>query len=176
MSRNLRITESSESKAHKNRCYNFYKKNFSFSRKLYRALRFTGFSTKTSTSVASNNNVELSLDVCCNKKTLAKPPSPNGHLARRDRRLLFSGEEIGRWPPPSPLNAPSCRIFFQPSNVPQETTLSTRALPFPTDFSIKLRKRPAGVRGGIHHPLPSTHPPCARAKVGVAARCPREGK
>lgn len=50
----------------------FIKEFFSFPLKLHRVLRFTGLGTKTSTGVSSNNNVELSLDVCCNKKTLAK--------------------------------------------------------------------------------------------------------
>lgn len=73
----------------------------------------------------------------CNKKTLAKPPSPNGHLARRDRRLLFSGEEIGRWSPFFPLFS---------------LTLRRECAILPESFSSTLR-RPAR-DGDVHESFP----------------------
>lgn len=142
-----------------------------------RVPRFIEFST--------NVYKRASLDVC-NKKTLAKPPSPNGHLARRDRGLLFSGEEIGRWspsvPPPLSLSHPPSQmrhlagVFFLDPPMsrkrrrrPQELSVS------PTDFSIKLRKRPAGARWDPP-PSPSTDAPSplSRTKKGVASTPARE--
>lgn len=71
-----------------------------------------------------------------------------------------SVDSLPQPPSPFPLSAPSCRVFFRPSNVPQETATSTRAFRFSTDFSIKLRKRPEGVRRDPP-PSPSTDAPFA---------------
>lgn len=86
--------------------------------------------------------------MCAIKRRLPSYPPPNGHLARRDRGLLLSGEEIGRWSllPSPPLSfsltlRPRMRhlagVFFRPSDVPQETTTSTRAFRFSDGFFDK---------------------------------------
>lgn len=117
--------------------------------------------------LASSNSVRnihkrgTSLDVC--KKTLAKPPSSNGHFARRDRGLLFSGEEIGRDSLLLPFSLTlrlECAILPESFSDPL-TSRKRRRRPrelsvSPTDFSIKLRKRPARARWD---PLPSTNAP-----------------
>lgn len=135
--------------------------------------------------LASSNSVRnihkhvISLDVC-NKKTLAKPPSPNGHLARRDRGLLFSGKEIARWSPPSSfvlsllpsisiLRAISLESFSDPPTS-RKRRRRLRELPgFPTDFSIKLRKRLVATWWDPL-PSPSTDAPSQIASIAYVRR------
>lgn len=90
------------------------------------------------------------------KRRSPSRPSPNGHLTRRDRGLPFLGEEIGGWSR-SPYRSSACthRVrhlagsFSDPPASRKRRRCPRRELSvFPTDFSIKLRKRPAGARRG----------------------------
>lgn len=127
--------------------------------------------------------------VARNKKMLAKPPSSNGHLARRDRGLLFSGEERslgGRSFLASALErAPSCRVFFRRPARDVVDVHHHESFPFLDGFFDKAPETTSGSasgwRGGIHRRHRRTrafmftyHTYVSTKEVGSAATFARE--